>query len=365
MSRRNTILLMILAVFFGWSVPLPGQYRGSSITNLHELPVTLSWEESGIRIVAKSSNPRSGNLLKLVPSRYLEQIGNDLIRVAPGNHQAPVIIDLTSYYRGANGATADASYMIDNTVPQITVEMPKLTLSNYNEPNSFIVEIGNFSKKGRGVSQTFLFRGLDIFYVNTSECVKRSSMENRIILDVGKCEQVKYLVIEGGLLNLADVDEKIPALCNKYNERYYTPGQTKAFLCVEECRKEGGKAYKHLEHVRELITKYNITDYEDAPLSYIGDVILTKKGVGFNLKTQIDDKGFRNKEEFNTLDSYKFFPWYEFINLSFSKFENDRNILITDPYNNMYLYDSKVYFTNVELIQFFSELKALISENVK
>ncbi|PHN01241.1 hypothetical protein CRP01_38190 [Flavilitoribacter nigricans DSM 23189 = NBRC 102662] len=359
------LILTMLALAF--SSTAPAQSGGSSnIPNLRELPVTLSWDDSGIRIVAKTSNPRSGNILSLVPSRFLEQIGNDLIRVTPGSGQAPVIIDLTDYFRGTSGATADATNMIDNTVPQVTIEMPKLTLSSYNEPNSFLVEIQNYSNREKGLSQTFLFRGLDIFYVNSSECVKRSSESNRIILDVSKCETVKYLVIEGGLLNLADVDEKIPALCEKYNDRYYTPGQTKAFLCVEECMSEGAGAYEHLKHVRELITKYNITDYEDAPLSYIGDVILTRKGVGLNLKKKQDAKLFKKKEdEFAADHAYKFFPWYEFINLNFDKYEDDQKLIISDPNNNNYLYDSRVYFSNVELIQFFSELKDLISDRVK
>lgn len=359
-------MLLLLAFTLGFTNPVSAQYGKSNQLNLREIPVALSWDDSGIRIVPKTATPHSGNLLSLKPSRFLEQIGNDLIRVTPGADQAPVIIDLTSYYQSTSGATADATNMINNITPQVNIEMPKLTLADYNEPNSFIVEIKNFSEKAKGISQTFLFRGLDIFYVNTNACVERSSHENRIILDVNKCPEVKYLVIEGGLLNLDDVDEKIPALCNKYNDRYYMPGQSKAFLCVEDCRAEDGGSYEHLKHVRSLITKYNITDYEDAPLSYIGDVILTKKGVGLNLKKHADGKMFKkNDPEFNASIVYKFFPWYEFINLNFAKYQDEHNLLITDPYNNNYLYDSKVYFSNVELIQFFSELKALISDRVK
>lgn len=366
MSRKNTLLSLLLALLLGLTSTLSAQYMRSNIPNLRELPVALSWDDGGIRIVAKTTSTHSGNLISMKPSRFLEQIGNDLIRVTPGVRQAPVIIDLTDYYESTSGATADANNMFNNSTPQVSIEMPKLTLADYNEPNSFIVEIRNFTKNNNEVGQTFLFRGLDIFYVNTNACVERSSDENRIILDVEKCNEVKYLVIEGGLLSLDDVSEKIPALCNKYNDRYYTPGQTKAFLCVEDCRVEDGGSYEHLKHVRSLITKYNITDYEDAPLSYIGDVILTKKGVGLNLKKHQGGKLFKKKgEDFNELIEYKFFPWYEFINLNFNKFENEHNLLIEDPYNNIYLYDSKVYFTNVELIQFFSELKALISERVK
>lgn len=365
MLRRNAFILMILALVSGYTLPVNAQWGGRHIPNLQELPVTLSWDDGGIRIVAKTTGPRTGNLLSLVPSRYLEQIGNDLIRVAPGMDQAPVIIDLTNYYRGTSGATVDANHMINNSLPQITIEMPKLTLATYNEPNSFIVEIRNFAAKARGVSQTFLFRGLDIFYVSTNECVERSSAENRIMLDVEKCDEVKYLVLEGGLLNLTDVDQKIPDLCNKYNDRYYMPGQNKAFLCVEECMQQGAKAYEHLDHVRGLITKYNITDYEDAPLSFLGNVMITKKGVGMNL--QIDEKVINKKgAEVEEPDTYRFFPWYEFINLTFAKFDASRQLLISDPYNNQYLYDSsKVYFSNVELIQFFGELKAIISDSVK
>lgn len=364
MSTKNPIVLLLVACALGVSAPLAGQYGSVSIPNLSELPLTLSWDENGIRIVAKTADPRSGNLLKLVPSRYLEQIGNDLIRVTTNYGQAPVIIDLTDYYEGRSRATVDASSGREYSLPKISVEMPKLALADYNEPNSFLVEIRNYTDKVKGSSQTFLFRGLDVFYVNASECAGKSSLENRIILDVEGCEEVKYLVIEGGLLGLADVEEKIPALCNKYNDRYYIPGQTKAFLCIEDCKGEGEKVYQHLEHVRDLITKYNITDYEDAPLSYLGDIILTKKGVGFNVNMQKDNKLFQKSGEFEETDTYKFFPWYEFINLSFAKHRGTHELMITDPYNNSYLYNSKVYFTNVELIQFFTELKDIISERV-
>ena len=66
--------------------------------NLGELPIILSWDNDGVRITTKSQNRRSANLLKMIPSRYLEQIGNDLIRVTLDAGGTPVIVDLSNFY---------------------------------------------------------------------------------------------------------------------------------------------------------------------------------------------------------------------------------------------------------------------------
>ena len=68
---------------------------------------------------------------------------------------------------------------------------------------------------------------------------------------------------------------------------------------------------------------------------------------------------------YDAYDYYKFFPWYEFINLSFTKYIDEKRMLIEDAYNNTYIFNSRKHFTNVELIQFFNELNALISAQVK
>ncbi len=366
MSQTQTPLLLVLALVFSCTFSVVGQ-KGMSNPNLKELPIVLSWDNDGARITVKTDETQSGNLLEMTPFRYLDQIGNDLIRVASGSGNTPVIIDLSEYY----GMT-EISENPDEGNPKINVHMPKLTLANYNEPNSFILELKNFSRTNtEATKQIFLFRGLDVFYVGTDDCAKLSALQNRIIVDVEKCD-VKHLLLKGGILELEDVEEKIPNLCRKYNDRYFSQETSDAFVCLADCRKEDPNAYKNLRHSRSLITKYNITDFEDAPISYLGNMLITKKGVGLNLKTEFmanaalkkKAKGKGKKVSYNPYDRYKFFPWYEFINLSFTKYVDENQLLIRDPYNNSYIYNSKVHFSNVELIQFFNELKALISARV-
>lgn len=367
MLRINTILLLLMAIMAGYVTDIQGQ-RGNPNPNFQELPIVFAWDDSGIRVTSKTSDSFTGNLLEMTPSQYLEQIGNDLVRVTPNSGNTPVIIDLVEYYKfKRESSTAAVTNEMMNAHPKIKVFMPKLTLSDYNEPNSFIVELVNFSTRANASRQMFLFRGLDVFYVSTDNCAVLSSEYNRIIVDVEKCD-VKHLVLKGGLLDLTDVDVKIPALCKKYNERYFSQGEDDAFVCLKDCPADSTKNYDKLKHVRTLITKYNITDYEDEPLSYLGNLILTKKGVGLNLKTEDPAKTRESakgkKASFNAYDSYRFFPWYEFINLSFQKYVDESQLLIEDPYNNDYIYNSKVHFSNVELIQFFNELKDLISDQV-
>lgn len=367
MFKTNTVLLFLIVAITAFSPELMGQ-RANINPNFQELPIVFSWDDNGVRVTSKTEDNLSANLLDMTPSQYLDQIGNDLVRVTLNAGNTPVIIDLVDYYRfKRESSTADALNQMINPSPKISLFMPKLTLADYNEPNSFIVELRNFSSKVNSSRQVFLFRGLDVFYVSTDNCATLSSVQNRIIVDVEKCD-IQYLVLKGGLLDLADVDEKIPNLCKKYNERYYSRDEDDAFVCLQDCPEPDTKVYEKLKHVRDLITKYNITDYEDEPLSYLGNMIITKKGVGLNLKTEDLSKTKNSskgkKASYNPYDSYRFFPWYEFINLSFEKYVDASQLLIEDPYNNSYIYNSKVHFSNVELIQFFNELKDLISDQV-
>lgn len=358
-------MLLFWVAALGSSLSLLGQ-KGNSNPNLRELPVVLSWDDNGVRITTKTTANQSANLLDMTPSQFLEQIGNDLIRVAVGSGNTPVIIDMSEFFKRPD-PTADTNNMFVGPRPKISIHMPKLTLADYNEPNSFILDLRNFSGETNTSHQVFLFRGLDVFHVGTDDCANLSSEQNRITVNVEKCG-VKHLVLKGGLLDLTDIDGKIPTLCKKYNDRYYSQGQPDAFVCLEECEGQDPDAYKNQQHVRKLITEYNITDFEDAPISFLDNMIITKKGVGLNLKMEYMSNPKAGKKSkkvtYDAYDKFRFFPWYEFINLSFTKYVDENQLMIEDPYSNSYIYNSKVHFSNVELIQFFNELKALISARV-
>lgn len=368
MSKTNTILLSLIMVFLGGAVGLHGQI-GYLNPNLKELPLVISWNGDGIKISATGVYANTTQFLQVKASRHLEQTGSNEVRVVPGVNNTPVIIDITNFFQKAE-PTADATQMVDSHLPSIELEMPKLTLSNYNEPNSFILDLRGFLD-GDGYShQLFLFRGLDVFFVATDNCADLAANANRVLVNVEHCE-VKHVILKGGLLSLEDVDAKIPALCRKYNDRYHSQGSRDAFICLEDCKGDNPLALQNQSHVRSLITKYNITDFKDYPISFLDDVIITKKGVGLNLKakplkSKKNHKRRKNKKMvYDAYDYYKFFPWYEFINLSFTKYIDENRMLIEDAYNNTYIFNSRQHFTNVELIQFFNELNALISAQVK
>lgn len=367
MFQKNTLFLLFMGCILGFLPELAGQ-NGIFNPSLTELPIILSWDDDGARITANTSDERSSNLFKLTPSRYLDQVGNDLIRVAIGSDNVPVIIDLSEYYkRQDTGKDATA------LEGKVSVHMPKLALTNYVEPNTFMMKLVSFSKGSKKATQTFIFKGIDIFYPAVDQCAILNSDMNRITVDVDKCD-VKYLVMMGGVLNLDDVEEKIPVLCRKYNDRYFInrgKGKSEGFICLKDCDDDDPNAYKNLSHSRGLITKYNITDFQDAPISFLDNMLITNKGVGLNLKTEVETLGNKKKKKnkkketsYTTYDSYRFFPWYEFINLSFAKHIDANQLMIRDPYDVSYIYNSKIRFSNVELIQFFNELKALITDRV-
>ena len=364
MFRTNTILLAVLLVFAGAFTSVFGQ-SGDAEAGIPELPVILSWDDEGIRIRTKNPDQTSNKFLNMKPSQYLEKIGNDFIRVNLGAGNTPVIIDLTNYFnRLAATAQASTYNLIDSPEPYVDIEMPKLSLSNYQEPNSFVVTLQNFSGKRRYSQQKIVFKGIDVFYIGADDCASLSASGNEIAVDVDRCK-VNYLLLKGGLLDIDNIDERIPELCRKYNNRYY--GQVDAFVCLEDCRGKDPNSELNLKHTRKLITKYNITDFEDEPISFLDDMILTKKGVGMNLKVQQEETSKKKKTKtvsYSAYDRYQFFPWFEFINLSFEKYAGDKQLKIRDPYNNSFIYNSKVHFSNVELIQFFNELKSVITAQV-
>lgn len=366
-TRKSQILVLVVGIL-GFTFSLNGQ-NGNPTPKLSKLPISLSWDDDGIRITARNPSDPTMDLLKVTRSRYLDQIGNNLIRVTLDTRNTPVVIDLTGYYQSNRVDESTAEVDTTDFVPQIRVYTLDVSLEEYSDPSSFAVELKNFTKEIKNVQQTFVFKGLDVFYVSSAPCAKRSANKSRIVVDVDDC-RYKKLRLQGGVLDLEDLEVKIPTLCKRYNDRYYATDKSNAFICLQDCKAEGSESIKDLQHSRKLITKYNITDFTDEPISFLSDILITKKGIGINLKTTEESittsrlKKRSSKVAFNAYDQYRFFPWSEFINLAFEKYVDDVQLKIRDPYNNQYIYNSQVYFSNVELIQFFNELKVLISAGV-
>ena len=355
----------LIFVFIFLTGLLNGQSSQNS-SNLRDLPLELSWDDFGVKIRTLKTTTSSERLINLVSSNYLTEISNGFIRVNAGAENVPILVDLSGYLLKESNRLKGVS-LISDTHPTIDVKAQSITLSNYDTPNSFTLEVFNFSKKSPNARQVFVFKGLDVFNVVADQGAKSSFKGKVFKVNVGNCK-IKQLILKGGLLNLADLDVKIPDLCKKYNSRYFI--KRKAFTCLEDCKESDPLTEANYRHVRDLVTKYNLTDYTDKPISFLDDILLTQKGVGINFNAGVDEANklkisFKKKEE-ETAPSYEyhFFPWNKFINLSFSKLEDSTQLRTTDPYGNIYTYDSKIDFSNVELIQFFNELKALITTNV-
>lgn len=366
MLRTNLFLGFALFVTSIHALPADPAYAKSSY-NLPPLPIDLSWDENGVQIRANGASGNSANVLNLIPSRYLEKIGNDFIRVNLNSLGTPVIVDFSKYYTH-NEVEASTVSLVNAGNPRIDIEMPRMLFSNYEQQGGFVLELLNFAGDKKNSRQVFIFKGIDVFFVGTYDCAQRSAKGNSISIDVSRCQD-KNLLLKGDLLNLANMDKRVPELCRKYNTRFYTEKHQEAFVCLEDCKPGDPKASVNKLHARKLVTVYGITDYTDDPISFLDDIILTKKGVGLNLKME-PQQGLKislkkdKKEGEDLSDSYKFFPWNEFFNLTFQKHDGEKQLQIKDAYNNSYLYYSKTHFSNVELIQFFNELKSLIAADL-
>lgn len=360
MFRLTIFVVSVLFIFCGGAFDLSGQTVNAN-SNLKDLPITLSFDREGIRITTNTNASR--NLLDMVPYKYLDQIGNDLIKISLDTKNTPVVIDLSDYYQNKFAHNKHRSDQLASN-SKIKVYMPKLTLRSNDASKNFILELRNYARGKNNLQQTFIIKGIDVFYVGVDKSAIISAKQNHIILDIEK-SRVDHLQLKGGILNLFNIEDKLPGLCRKYNERYFGNGRDNAFICLKDCKPTDPNTPKHQRHGRKLITKYNITDFEDAAVSFLSEIIITKKGLGINLKTETPAKGILGKKKkkatLDPNDAYYFFPWYEFVNLHFEKHVDEHQLLIKDPFNHTYVYDSKVHFSNVELIQFFNELKKLIT----
>ncbi len=362
-SNANFFLIGLLGLLFAVSA----NSQGALNPNLKDLPFVISWNDDGITISKSYSSEVTGGIFTVEPAQYLERLSNDIIKVLPGGGAAPVIIDMTHFYHPRRPMNGRKGGTIEGGAETIRIEMPKMILSSYSEPDAFIIELKGYSKNN---SQTFLFRGLDAIFVGSGQCAEKFADGNKVILDVRKCD-VKHLNLKGGMVDTSAIADKITNLCDQYNYRYFSDlsGEENGFICLEDCRKENDRTYKYLQHTRRLITKYEIVNFNDQPVAFVGEILFTEMGVGLKMKK----KEKENKSILRFIKStpepekeYYFFPWSAFINLNFDAMgDSSIQIAVEDPYGNEYVYGSKVYFSNVELIQFFNELKTLISDRLE
>lgn len=359
MKKLNAALIIFLWASFSLSIDLVCQ-NGNSALKLQDLPIELSWDNFGVKIrVTSSNNILPQELLHLTPSVYLTKVGNDLIRVNSSAMNKQVIIDLTKYLGKESNALMKENGVKDS-IQRVDISVPKISMPSDVELNSFALELSNFSTNRTTSKQMFIFKGLDVLYAFIDDCANLSLEKRTIKVDASNCG-ANSLILKGGLLDFENLGQKIPDLCRKYNSRFYI--KREAFVCLEDCKEGNPDTEKNFRHVRDLITKYNITDYSDRAISFLDNIIITTKGIGINLKpAEKPNKANRKNKPivYEAYDEYTFFPWTEFINLSFSKYADETQVQVENTYQQSYIYNSKIDFTNVELIHFFNELKALI-----
>ena len=307
MFKTNTIFFVLFLLLLSNTSPLIAQSNPTKI-NLRNLPIEISWDNFGIKIRASDQNVPPGELLRFGPSAYFTKVGNDFIRINLEAKNTPININFNTYLDRKNKLLKEVS-LVEEPSPFITLDIPKLSLSNNQDTKHFTLKLINFAGSTNPIVQEIHFLGLDLLNVVSDNCAKVSFNEKVISMDVSNCS-TKQLLLQGGLLNLTDIDTKIPELCKKYNNRYYI--KREAFICLEDCKGEDPNTEKNFRHVRDLITKYNVTDYQDNPLSFLDNILLTKNGIGLNLK--IEDPSSKSKVSrkkksmaYSPYDDYKFF----------------------------------------------------------
>lgn len=178
--------------------------------------------------------------------------------------------------------------------------------------------------------------------------------KDRIVVDFTE-DEFQPLALRSGDILAPGIAERIPELCQYYNEKY----QEKNAFTLQDSLLSPGTTW-NLVRVRSLIAMYNLTDFRDEPLAYLESMIITKKGIGLNLKNGYFRKNGKWVEG-GAGYRYQFFEWTRFVNLDFEKYIRSKEVKIKVPYNQTYLYPGNQSFSNVETIQFLKELQYTIS----
>ena len=313
------------------------------------LPVQISWDDFGINIRMDGVAPDDDTTFEVSSSRYLEKMSSDLIRVVLGEPDVPVVIDLANFYKPET-ARASGTGMVSVTKPTQSLEI-------YEREQNFTFELINFSKKRYYTRQNIIIKGLNTFLIEMNPDVQPREINKKIKLDLTN-SNTTYIALRGGLLQLADLEETIPTLCAKYNQKFSEYG---SFVCVRDCI--ANQSEKELDFVRDLITKYNVTDFNDEPIAFLKQIIMTKNGIGLPTIFQPEAARFSKKIP-APVTKYKFYKWGDFINLQFDKSKKEKGFLILTPYQEILYSETTSDFSNVELIQFLNELRYQILLNI-
>ena len=350
MRRTNTIIIMLLVSTVCYS-----QSEASSKWQKPPvLPIVLSWGQEGLNIHAERTIAAAASIpFDLEISGELEKLSSDEIHVSESDFNTPVFIELDSYFSELDANKVKGERAAEK--PRIKIDRDGRKRKDMSEEKVFTLELRNFEGNK---TQEFIVNGIDVFLIETEGNTKIEAYQKKIVIDVAD-SGVKEIMFRGGRLLKSNFVEKVPSLCQQYNDKF----QEQAAFTVEDTLLSPMSRWK-LEHVRDLITKYNITDFRDEPLAYLGNLFITKNGIGFRVRTGTFKKN-GGWTKYSKDHNYMFFPWAKFINLEFDKYYNDRQLKIVAPYSDNYIYEGNPNFSNVEMIQFLKELNHLVSTSIK
>ena len=332
MKLTNTILSLFLCVAgYGQSLP--------------QLPLALQWDEAGLRLQAIQQPGIAHTILEPVSPQCFEKLGQDLIGLTANEDCQSITIDFGDL-PAIEKEKAEADLVPKGELEwKIQLDRTAPIRGGNSGDGTFILEIAGLPSSYPGYVREIIFKGLDVMVAEAD--VGATYLErgyDRVRIDVKKCQN-RLILFRGGAMNTSLLQEKIPELGEKYNRKY-----TEYDAFIYESKASVGEKWD-FEHVRKLITRYNITNFEDRPLMYLENMLITSSGIGMNLT--VDDGNRRDSRRV-----LHFLTWPDLVRLKIEPFVDGRRIKFTTPYQQVWYFAGSDFFSNVELIQFLEELRA-------
>ena len=308
--------------------------------DLPRLPLIIHWGQTDFRIQAAPAQPSIFEMVAAPSAKCLEYLSEDMIRIKPGPECASILFDF------ANAAEPSPSAANSITIDRIDARMRGNVQSE-----DLLISIDGHDPEAPESSQVFIFRGLDVIWIESDPKVVSHTMRNRVHLDVAEVG-VPMLLFKGGKINETQMLSALPQLGEKYNRKFV---EFDSF--IYENKETVGEKW-NWEHVRKLVNQYNITDFRDEPLLYLEDMLITKKGIGLKLMPWRKSKA-RKKT------IHLFFPWKDFVNLKPETYQDERQLKLTTPQKETFVFNGTAFYSNVELIQFLKELRSLVFSHMQ
>ncbi len=331
MKNLNILVFFLLhQLVIGQELPPTGD------AVLPKLPLLIHWDQSDFRIQAVPSELSPANQLAATSSKCFDYLSEDMVRIKAGSECSSILFNFS--------APSSVSRSID---PPIVMKGIDARIKGNLQGDDLLVSINGYDPEDSQRNQLLVFRGLDVILVESDPRVVAQRETNTVHLEVSKAD-IQMLLFKGGKIHETQITNAIPQLGMKYNKKFV---EYDSFVYEE--KGTVGRKWDS-EHVRNLVNKYNITDFRDEPLLYLEDMLVTKKGIGLTLQS-VHVRAKARKRPVSL-----FFRWKDFIHLELESYKDDRQLQLITPQKEVYLFRGTHFYSNVELIQFMKELRNLI-----